>query len=43
MLDGPGIMEKLVDEMRSVFDGNIVIGRDLMEIPLDIKYPHRID
>jgi len=43
MLDGPGVMEKLVDEMRSVFDGNIVIGRDLMEVPLDIRYPHRID
>jgi ribonuclease BN (tRNA processing enzyme) len=43
MLDRPGIMEGLVDEMRSVFDGNIIIGRDLMKIPLDIKYPHRID
>ncbi len=43
MLDGPGVMERLVDEMRSVFDGNIVIGRDLMEVPLSITYPHRID
>jgi ribonuclease BN (tRNA processing enzyme) len=40
VLDKPGIMERLVIEMQSVFSGNIVVGRDLMEIPLKIKYPH---
>ncbi len=39
MLDRPGILERLVQEMRSVYSGNIVIGRDLMEIPLQIRYP----
>jgi hypothetical protein len=29
--------------MRSVYDGHIVIGRDLMTIPLDIRYPHVVD
>lgn len=43
MLDGPGVMESLVSEMRAVYDGNIVIGRDLMEVPLKISYPHKID
>jgi len=43
MLDRPGIMERLVNEMRTVYDGHIIIGRDLMEIPLQTKYPHRID
>ncbi len=36
-------LERLVNEMRSVYDGNIVIGRDLMDIPLKIRYPHKID
>ncbi len=36
-------MERLINEMRSVYDGNIVIGRDLMDIPLKIRYPHKID
>ncbi len=43
MLDWPGVMERLVSEMRTVYGGNIVIGRDLMEIPLTIRYPHEID
>jgi ribonuclease BN (tRNA processing enzyme) len=43
VLDQPGIMERLVNEMQSVYSGNIVVGRDLMEIPLEIKYPHRVD
>jgi len=40
MLDRPGVLERLVQEMRSVYSGNIVIGRDLMEIPVRIRYPH---
>jgi ribonuclease BN (tRNA processing enzyme) len=43
LLDAPGVMESLVSEMRSVYAGNIVVGRDLMEIPLQIRMPHRID
>lgn len=43
MLDWPGVMERIINEMRSVYDGNIVIGRDLMEIPLKIRYPHHVD
>lgn len=43
LLDAPGVMERLVSEMRSVYAGNIVIGRDLMQIPLQIRNPHRID
>jgi ribonuclease Z len=43
MLDGPGTLERLVSEMRTVYDGHIVIGRDLMEVPLNIGYPHRVD
>jgi len=43
MLDWPGVMERLVNEMRSVYDGNIVIGRDLLEVPIKIRYPHDVD
>lgn len=43
MLDRPGVIEKLISEMRTVYDGDIIAGRDLMEIPMKVKYPHRID
>ncbi len=43
MLRAPGVMEGIIDEMRTIFDGNIVIGQDLMEIPLKISHPHKID
>ena len=43
MLDEPGVMERLVGEMRSVYDGNIVVGRDLMNVPLKIEYPQDVD
>lgn len=43
LLDRPGVLEQLVGEMKTVFDGNIVIGRDLMTMSLDISMPHRVD
>ncbi|MRG74027.1 MBL fold metallo-hydrolase [Alphaproteobacteria bacterium HT1-32] len=43
LLDQPGVLEQLVTEMKTVYDGNIIIGRDLMELSLNVKYPHRID
>tara|TARA_R110001592_G_scaffold101465_1_gene287147 strand:- start:37645 stop:38532 length:888 start_codon:yes stop_codon:yes gene_type:complete len=43
LLDSPGVLEQLVTEMKTVFSGNIIIGRDLMALSLDVSYPHRID
>lgn len=43
LLDRPGVLEQLVGEMKAVFDGNIVIGRDLMTMSLNIELPHRVD
>jgi ribonuclease Z len=43
LLDNPGVLEQLVTEMKTVFQGNIIIGRDLMELSLKVSYPHRID
>lgn len=33
-LDRPGVKERMVAEMAAVYDGPIVIGEDLMEVPL---------
>lgn len=43
LLDRPGVLEQLVGEMRSVYDGNIVIGRDLMTMSLNFELPNRVD
>lgn len=43
LLDQPGVLEQLVTEMKTVYDGNIIIGRDLMKLTLNMQYPHRID
>lgn len=33
-MDAPGLMERLVGEMRGVYDGKIIVGRDLLEVPI---------
>jgi ribonuclease BN (tRNA processing enzyme) len=43
MLDAPGVVETLLGEMRAVYGGNIIVGRDLMEVPLEVRHPHRVD
>jgi len=43
MLDAPGVLEALVGEMRAVYDGDIIIGRDLMQVPLKVRHPGRVD
>lgn len=43
LLDRPGVLEQLVGEMKKVYEGNIVIGRDLMELSLNMQLPDRID
>lgn len=43
MLDCLGVMESLICEMKTVFKSTIIIGQDLMEVPLKIKPIHRID
>ena len=43
MLDAPGVLEGLVREMQAVYDGDIIIGRDLMRVPIKVRHPGRID
>jgi ribonuclease BN (tRNA processing enzyme) len=33
-IDQPGVRERIVREMATIFDGDIVIGEDLLEIPI---------
>lgn len=43
MLDAPGVMERLVGEMTGVYDGTIIVGHDLANVPLTVRNPERID
>jgi len=43
MLDRPGVLESMVHEMKRVYTGDIIIGRDLMTVPLRVSHPHKID
>ena len=42
-IDRPGIRERLIREMAEIFDGTIIWGRDLMEVPLRTERSTRID
>jgi ribonuclease BN (tRNA processing enzyme) len=33
-IDQPGVRERIVQEIRAIYDGNLIWGEDLMEIPL---------
>ena len=43
MLDQPGVKERMVAEMHEIFKGTIILGEDLMQIPLDIEGPTTAD
>lgn len=43
LLDRPGVKERVLTEVHEVYDGPVILGEDLMEVPLRVKYPHRID
>lgn len=34
-IDRPGIRERVVHEAAQIFDGNIILGQDLLDVPLD--------
>jgi len=37
-IDQPGVRERIIKEIREIYDGNVIWGEDLMEIP--VKGPH---
>ena len=42
-LDRPGVKERIVREAGAVFGGRIVLGQDLLEVPLDPQEPEGIE
>lgn len=42
-LDKAGVKERMIAEMATVYDGPIVVGHDLMEVPLKAPSPARAD
>lgn len=42
-LDVPGVKERLISEMKSIYDGNLIWGEDLMEVPLKDPTPAKMD
>ena len=42
-LDEPGVIERMVHEMHGVFSGNIIVGRDLLEVPVKIGQSGHFD
>ncbi len=42
-LDEPGVLEKMVHEMHGTYDGNIIIGRDLLEVPVKLGQSGHFD
>jgi len=42
-MDRPGLLERLVAEMHGIYDGRIIVGHDLLEIPLNPAPNTRFD
>jgi len=43
LLDRPGVRERILLDIGKVYDGPVILGEDLMEIPLKIEYPYTVD
>jgi ribonuclease Z len=41
-MDVPGVRERLIREMSAVYSGNLFFGEDLMEIPLGVPQPAKL-
>lgn len=42
-LDRPGVAERMVAEIGTIFDGTVMIGRDLMDVPFGTSLPKGIE
>lgn len=42
-LDAPGCLERVVADVRTVFDGEVIVGRDLLQVPLAADRTIEID
>lgn len=42
-LDEPGVIERMVHEMHEVFDGHIIVGQDLLKVPVKLGQSGHFD
>ncbi len=42
-MNAPGLLERLVHEIRGVYDGNVIIGHDLQEVPIKLAANKKFD
>ena len=43
LVDRPGVKEKILVDIATVYKGPVLLGEDLMEVPFSVTYPTRID
>ena len=41
--DRPGMRERVIREMSQIYEGNLFLGEDLMEVPVDVPRPMKLD
>jgi ribonuclease BN (tRNA processing enzyme) len=41
--DRPGMRERVIREMGAIYQGNLFLGEDLMEIPVEVPRPTKLD
>ena len=42
-LDEPGVLERMVHDMHGIYDGNIIVGQDLLEVPVKLGKSEHFD
>ena len=42
-MDVPGVPERVIKEVSEVYPGNVFWGEDLMEIPVEVPRPAKLD
>jgi ribonuclease BN (tRNA processing enzyme) len=43
IMDRPGVKERLLVEMSGVYSGPMLLGEDLMQIPLAVSFPNTLE
>ena len=41
--DRPGMRERVIREMSEIYEGNLFLGEDLMEVPVEVPRPTKLD
>ena len=43
LLDRPGVKERVLVEINKIYQGPVILGEDLMTVPLKVRHPHTVD